>query len=210
MTEYGEEYKTQQWRIIIREQDLHLNEPFTLRDGRYHVQAWADAWFMDKEGKGYHLSIPLVVFDTEKLQRFGYFNHIWQPTSGIKEADQKILELFTGPFSENAYATNVMDEYWCFTDTQYRNCGEGDMYPIFMETGYIPSPDIDMSSRKWDPIRQYIEFHREFLADIYTQENVEAFWQDPDLDPRSLQFSDPNVPINFFVPLVMPISVGGP
>ena len=85
------------------------------------------------------------------------------------------------------------------------------MYPIHMETGYIPSPDIDMSSRKWDSIRIYIEeFHREFLDGIYTKENVEAFWNDPNFSTRSLQFPDDKTPPNFFVPLAMPIIVDGP
>lgn len=214
-TEYGEGYKTRSWRIIIREQDLHLDEPFTLRDGRYHVQAWADAWFMDTDGKGYHLSIPLIIYDTERSHAAGYFNGIWMMDSEVEGAKEVITKFFTGLFNDNAYINktghDLLDSQWCFTDTQYRNCGEKDMYPIFMETGYIPSPDINMSSRKWDPIRIYIEeFHREFLADIYTQENIEAFWQDPNFSTRSLQFPDNNVPVNFFVPLAMPIMVGGP
>lgn len=199
--------------IKIRPQDVHKNEPFTLLNGKYYVQVWADAWFREgiQEGRGmpiedgpiYHITVPVVVWDTEE-------NSLWKmqvgdivQTWGDTLAGERLEEFYTGPFEENVFLTNdndpdmiEMDDVLCFTPDGNRDCGSMNNYTIAL--GPIPQESIDSDAYKFN-IQDNVEFWRELMEGIYTQEAISEF--DKTLDINLLTYSEPNAPDDLIIPL---------
>ncbi|MDT8382633.1 MAG: hypothetical protein RQ728_10325, partial [Brevefilum sp.] len=113
--DWGEGYLTKGIPLYIRTEDLHLDEPFTLGDGRFHVQGWADAWFMETDGTRHHITVPIMIFNTETLDVWSFIQTIetWPNLDINDQSDEAIqirkdlTEKFTGPFRENFFAM-----YW--------------------------------------------------------------------------------------------------
>jgi len=74
--DHGEGYLTKGIDVYIRTEDLHLDEPFTLVDGRFYVQGWADAWFMETDGTRHHITVPIMIFDTETFDVWRFISTI--------------------------------------------------------------------------------------------------------------------------------------
>jgi hypothetical protein len=193
--DWGGGYRTIATNIKIRTQDVHYNEPFTMLNGRYYVQAWADAWFQEEDNTGHHVSIPLVVFDTENYMSWQFINPFiidWsQSESETKDIFKKI---YTGPWSENDFAP-LQEEKMCFSESGNRTCTNA---AAWMAIGAIPVGDINSDFYQIN-IEPNINFWRDLIKDIYTQEQIENFHQT--LDPTLLKLNEPDLPINFFIPL---------
>lgn len=194
-TDWGGGYRTIETNIKIRAQDAHYNEPFTMLNGRYYVQAWADAWFQEEDGTGHHVSIPLMVFDTENYISWQFVNPLridWLQFE--PESKDFYKQIFTGPWSENNFAS-VYEEQMCFSESGNRTCTDA---AAWMAIGAIPVEDINSDFYQIN-IEPNINFWRDLLKDIYTQEQIENFHQT--LDPALLKLNEPNLPINFIIPL---------
>jgi hypothetical protein len=171
--------------IKIRPQDVHKNKPFTLLNGKYHVQVWADAWFREgvrvdgslKEGQIYHITVPIIVFDTEEDQTWSMqvplINKFTDP-----EGAERVEKLFTGPFEENVYLDD-MDDILCFAADGNRYCRTMDNYDI--KLGAVPQefPKNDLFRLN---IQDNIEFWQELMEGIYTDENIAEFEKTLDID----------------------------
>jgi hypothetical protein len=200
--DYGEGYINKSWRIYIRPKDLHLDAPtITLGDGRYHVQGWADAWFREIDGTAHHITVPLIIFDTETYDMWSIMGPV-QSLSPKDDLDREIFTRhFTGPFDESTYATYWLDTVMCFKANGDRDCNnEYNQSPYNINVGYIPPADFD--TEKYRGILQpNVEFLRTILEEVYTKDNVEAFWQT--FDPSLLELNEPNLPANFIIPLIV-------
>ncbi len=205
--DWGEGYLTKGIPVYIRTEDLHLDEPFTLADGRFYVQGWTDAWFMEVDGTKHHITVPIMIFDTETFDVWRFISTIetWPNLDVNDQSEQAvqakniITEEFTGPFEENLYAMYWLDNYMCFTSTGVRDCGNNKIF--FISTGYIPDVNANIiNTKKYkEGLQAEIEFFRDILEEIYTKENIEAFWQT--FDPDLLKLNEANLPKDFIIPL---------
>jgi hypothetical protein len=191
--------------IKIRPQDVHKDEPFTLFNGKYHVQVWADAWFREgfqeepfgpiEEGPIYHITVPIVVYDLEEDQSW-----IMQVPVISKYAESPRIEMkrqsFTGPFEENFLAED-MDDILCFAADGNRDCGTMDNYDITLGATPQEFPNNYLFQLN---IQDNIEFWQELMESVYTDENIAEFEKTLDINLFTLD-SEPNVPADFILPL---------
>ncbi len=196
--DWGDGYRTISVPLYIRAQDAHYNEPFTMLNGRYHVQAWADAWFQEKDGTNHHMSIPLIVFDTENYRLFKYgYRHITDfLEQGANDWDLEVLlKNYTGPWSENPRA-EANENQLAFNETGLYTAFQEEAFKLSL--GAIPTRDINSREYK-ENIQDNVEFWRDLIKDIYTTEQIEAFTET--LDVSLLSLDEPNLPANFIIPI---------
>jgi len=165
-------------------------------NGRYYVQAWADAWFQEKDGTGHHMSIPLVVFDTENYKLFRYTKiDVDDFSDRGTEGMNFFLQIYTGNWNENPYVEYLEDDL-AFGETGLKDREYEAAYRISL--GAIPNRDIN-SSKYENNIQANVEFWRDLIKDIYTIEQIEAFTET--LDASLLSLNEPNLPANFIIPI---------
>jgi hypothetical protein len=142
-TKWAENYIIFDFQVIIRNQDLHLEEPFSILNGRYYVQAWADSWLQEPDGTQHHFTLPVIVWDTENYilwaMRSPYLDDFSEAPTDTKELMTKVL---TGPIFEGSSAQWLNDQM-CLTDTGDRDCGDGrDPGPYAPKIAWVPTEII--------------------------------------------------------------------
>lgn len=194
--DWGEGYITYGLYVFIRTQDAQYEQPFTMLNGRYHVQAWADAWFSEPDGTGHHITVPMRVFDTENFLLWK-ISLPWIQDYSDKPSDSKnrMLAENTGPWNKNIFA-EAQEKDMCLTKTGIRGCDINE--PFRIEIGSIPSNDIS-NSHYINNFQGNVEFWRDLIEIIYTDEQIEKFKQT--LDVNILKLNDPNLPPDFIIPL---------
>jgi len=194
--EWGSEYTTSVIQLYIRAQDVHYNEPFTMLNGQYYVQAWADAWFKETSGAEYHVSVPLVVYDTKNYKLFRlYWPMVSDYSDREDESIKNMAQQFMGPWNENAFSEMIENDF-NFGETGLYHEEDNSAYAI--QIGVIPTGNITSNKYK-NGIETHVEFWRDLIEGVYTSEKIEAFKQT--LDVNFLSLDEPNLPINFIVPL---------
>jgi hypothetical protein len=190
----------------LRPQDIHYDEPFTMLDGRYIVQVWADAWFQEKvrnangqyeDGPAYHVTIPVMIFDHERHAVWALGTHVVPDWSQSPLENRWVAyELFTGPALENGFV-EAQVKMMCLTDSGDRACGPN--YSLKIGSDHVSTQALNSNRFIVNALPNF-EFWRDLIEGVYTQEKIDQFAETLDISLLQLDLQE-NLPKNFIIPM---------
>lgn len=193
--------------IKFRPEDIHYDEPFSMLNGRYYVQVWADAWFQEKvrnangeyeDGPAQHITVPVMVYDTQKhaLWRIGQ-QAVADYSQNPPSSKELLIEGYTGPASESGFVEAQIN-MMCLTDNGNRSCGE--IYSLYIGPDSFPPGALNSGSIRTSFFPN-LEFWQDLIEGVYTQEKVDQYAETLDLSLFKLDLEQ-DLPKNFIIPIV--------